>query len=126
MRLSDYERVRKAVKQYESRIKAAREHARRKYQYSDIRNNEHKSIKMITTGMGMGSFEELMNQHTCPQHQQTQAPTCSQCQQTPVPTCSQCQQTQAPTSPHAEEGSIINQSDPHAEEGLIINQSDPQ
>jgi molybdenum cofactor biosynthesis enzyme MoaA len=105
MRLSDYERVRKAVKQYESRIKAAREHARRKYQYSDIRNNEHKSIKMITTGMGMGSFEELMNQ-------QTQTPTCSQCQQTQVPTCSQCQQTQAPTSPHAEEGSIINQSGP--------------
>jgi hypothetical protein len=90
MSLINYERVRKSVRQYESRVKAAREHARRKYQYSIKRNNEHKTIKMITTGMEMGSFEELMNQHTCPQ----------------------CQQTQAPTCPHAEEGLIINQSGP--------------
>ena len=66
MRLADYERVRKAVKQYESRVKSAREHARRKYQYSIKRDNEHKIIKMITTDMEMGSFEELMNQHTSP------------------------------------------------------------
>ena len=66
MSLINYERVRKAVRQYESRVKAAREHARRKYQYSIKRDNEHKTIKMITTDMEMGSFEELINQHTCP------------------------------------------------------------
>ena len=114
MSLSDYERVRKVVRQYESRIKSAREQARRKNQHSIKRNNENKPIKMLTTDMEMGSFEELMNRHTCPQ-----------CQQTLAPTCSQCQQTLAPTCPHAEEELIINQSGPHAE-GLIINQSDPQ